>query len=111
MSTIGVNAEVVMQNLTAEDRDLFEQAALGIDIETFLNSHPVGRFLTKLCTLEREQAAEELIRVVGESPDNQQEILKHHRRVAMCDQFKSWLSDALEVGRDAERLLKEREAQ
>lgn len=105
---IGIDPAAFAAGLSAEDREIFERIDLGIDIEAFFANNPVGQFLGRLCELERDDAVKDLIKTLDEDPDDQKTVLRHHRRIAMCDQFKNWLVDAIEAGRQAEEILKAR---
>lgn len=109
---VSVEAERVVAALSPEDRELFASVDLAIDIEAWLKMNPVGRFFANVCEIEREDAMTALVECLNSDPtltSNQVEIAKQHRRIQLCDQFRHWMLDAIEVGREAERLLKERE--
>lgn len=105
---IGIDPAKFAASLSAEDREIFERIDLGIDIEAFFANNPIGQFLARLIDSEREDAMTDLIKALDVDPDDKKTVMRHHRRIAMCDQFRSWLVDAIEAGRQAEEILKAR---
>jgi hypothetical protein len=105
--TLVIDAERIVAGLSEEDRDLFRRAELGVELEAWLETNPVGQFLAAVCDLERADAIEALVKSMND--DDEKEAKAAHRRVALCDLFRSWLGDALEAGREAEAILKARE--
>lgn len=106
---LGIDPATFLQSLSDEDRELFQRADLGVEIEDFLAGHPVGRFIANMLEVEREEAAEQLIRSMTQAPADHAEHMRHHRRVELCDMLKGWLLDAIHVGQEAQRELEARE--
>jgi hypothetical protein len=106
---IGIDPETFAASLAPEDRDLFLRADLGVEIEAWLETNPIGKFFANMLEIERADAVEALVRAMTDKPADTVLHQKHHQRVARCDQYKGWLLDAIQVGREAQAELKARE--
>lgn len=108
---LGTTPEEFIAQLGPEEKELFRRADLGLEIEVFLDSNPVGIFFAHMIEVERAQALELLVRSMSDRPTDHAEHLKHHRRVELCDLVKGWMLDAISVGQEAARDLQAREHQ
>ena len=90
----------------SEGQMLYEQAALGIDVQSFLRT-PVGIYLERRAKEHRQNALEQLSSVhCGQSV----EILRLQYEARIPELFMQWLSEAIASGFIAEAQLNEQEA-
>lgn len=102
---LGMKPEDYIATLPEAHRKLFGDVDLGMDIEDFLQRHPVGKFLADVIEIERTSAMEALVASMTDDINDHKTHNKHYLRVAVCNQIKNWLIDALELGQAAQREL------
>lgn len=99
-------ARKALMESDAATRDLFLQAETGIEIEAFLRT-PVGKYFASLAEIERAQAIEELIKAIDVGDEN--EVKRQRFKIGLCDQFRNWIIDGVNVGHEAARLLQQQD--
>lgn len=85
-------------NARDELQDLEDIAHYGIEVEAFLNQHPIGKLLLRRAQDQLERAQRELVNV--SAADTPRVIaLQQDARVALC--FIDWLAECINDGRAA----------
>ena len=86
-----------------EERVLFEEARLGQDAITFLQT-PLGKWLQAVAMQEKQQSMEQLLEI---DCTNRLEIAKAQTNAKIADNFIRWIGEAIQNGRIAEQQLEE----
>lgn len=84
---------------------ILQVAALGMDVEAFLNS-AVGRYLQGRAAAEIQEGLQALKTV---DPANPNQIREFQNRVYRGEKFLDWLEEAIQEGQNAERMAMQEE--
>lgn len=105
----GEQVAAYVASLSPDERDIFRRVELGMDIEAWLKTNPVGQYIAHMVEAERDDASEALIKSMSDEPEDSALHRKHHRRIELCDLVRGWFVDAIETGKQAQQELQARE--
>ncbi len=86
-----------------EEREHMETVAFGIEVEAFLERHPIGRYLKRKIVEEEEAAKERLTEV---DPEDAKAVRAVQNDFHLAKRIDRWLAQAIAAGYQAEAQLR-----
>ena len=88
-----------------DDEHLFQIVSLGNDVQSFIQTHPVGKYVWARCRQDRAEAIHQLERLMLSDSDYENKAKQLAMRAAFPVRLIEYLQEAFESAAQAERDL------